>query len=50
MPKPKKNIEHEKRIENEIIVDAHDSEEQSMGWYYYLEDMCYKHLHNWSAS
>jgi hypothetical protein len=22
----------------EIIVDAHDSEEQAMGWYYYLEE------------
>lgn len=22
----------------EIVVDAHDAEEQSMGWYYYLED------------
>jgi hypothetical protein len=22
----------------EAIVDAHDSEEQAMGWYYYLED------------
>ena len=38
MPKSKKNIEREKRIENEIVVDAHDSEEQAMGWYYYLED------------
>ena len=28
----------EARIENEAIVDAHDSEEQAMGWYYYLED------------
>ena len=27
MPKPKKNVEREERIENEIIVDAHDSDE-----------------------
>jgi len=38
MPKPKKNTKREQRIENEIIVDAHDSEEQAMGWYYYLEE------------
>ena len=38
MAKPKKNAEREQRIENEIIVDAHDPEEQAMGWYYYLED------------
>ena len=25
------------RITMEIIVDAYDSEEQAMGWYYYLE-------------
>ena len=28
----------EDRIENEIVVDAHDSEERAMGWYYYLEE------------
>ncbi len=26
----------------EIVVDAHDGEEQSMGWYYYLEEqLCF---------
>ena len=29
--------EREERISMEIIVDAYDSEEQAMGWYYYLE-------------
>ena len=38
MPKSQKNIKREQRIQDEIIVDAHDSEEQAMGWYYYLED------------
>lgn len=38
MPKARKNTERERRIEDEIIVDAHDSEEQAMGWYYYLEE------------
>ena len=38
MAKAKKNSERENRIEMEIIVDAHDSEEQAMGWYYYLEE------------
>ena len=41
MPKPKKTVEREERIENEIIVDAHDSEEQAMGWYSYLEENLY---------
>jgi hypothetical protein len=31
MTKAKKNAERERRIEDEIIVDAHDSEEQAMG-------------------
>ena len=38
MPQSQKNIKRERRIRDEIIVDAHDSEEQAMGWYYYLED------------
>ena len=37
MTKAKKNAERERRIENEIIVDAYGPEEQAMGWYYYLE-------------
>jgi len=32
------NKEREDRIANEIVVDAHDSEEQAMGWFNYLED------------
>lgn len=30
--------EREHRIEMEIVVDAYSSQEQAMGWYYYLED------------
>jgi hypothetical protein len=26
--------ERENRIQNEAIVDAYDSEEQALGWYY----------------
>ena len=33
-----KNASCEKRIHDEIIVDANGSEEQAMGWYYYLQD------------
>lgn len=29
--------EREDRIQNEAIVDAYGSEEQALGWYYYLE-------------
>ena len=36
--KPRQNKDREKRIEMEIIVDAYGPEEQSMGWYYYLEE------------
>lgn len=32
------NNHREKRIRDEIVVDAHDSEERAMGWYYYLDD------------
>jgi hypothetical protein len=28
----------EERIVMEIVVDAHDSGERAMGWYYYLDD------------
>jgi hypothetical protein len=35
---PKRDETREKRIEMEIVVDAHDGEERAMGWYYYLED------------
>lgn len=30
--------EREDRIQNEAIVDAYGSEEQALGWYYYLEE------------
>ena len=38
MERIEKDSEIEERILMEIIVDAHDSEEQVMGWYYYLAD------------
>ena len=38
MAKPKQDKEREQRIQQEIVVDAHNAEEQAMGWYYYLED------------
>ncbi len=41
MPKAKRprwNRARERRIEQEIIVDAYTSDEQAMGWYYYLEE------------
>lgn len=33
-----KDEAREDRILMEVIVDAHDEEEQAMGWYYYLDD------------
>jgi len=33
--------EREARIDNEIIVDSYTEEEQTLGWYYYIEE----HLH-----
>ena len=30
--------ERERRIQDEAIVDAYGSEEQALGWYYYLEE------------
>jgi len=30
--------EREERIHNEVIVDAYDAEEQTMGWFYYLAE------------
>ena len=38
MPKAKRNAKREARIRMEIVVDAHDPEEQAMGWYSYLDD------------
>ena len=37
MRKPPKDYDREDRIENEVIVDAHGSEEKAMSWYCYLE-------------
>jgi hypothetical protein len=38
MDRIEKDPEREERIEMEAIVDAYGSEEQAMGWYYYLQD------------
>jgi hypothetical protein len=38
MSKQPRDEQRERRIENEVIVDAYGPEEQAMGWYYYLED------------
>ncbi len=32
-----KEPEREERIAMEIVVDAYDSQERAMGWYYYLQ-------------
>lgn len=34
----RKDNDRERRIRNEIVVDAYGPEEQAMGWYYYLEE------------
>lgn len=36
--KTKKDNTREERIINEIIVDAYDAEEQTVGWFYYLAE------------
>jgi hypothetical protein len=38
MAKAKPDKQREQRIQQEIVVDAHDAQEQAMGWYYYLEE------------
>lgn len=38
MVKPKRDPERERRITMEIVVDAYDTHERAMGWYYYLQD------------
>lgn len=38
MAKDERDEEREERITMEIVVDAYGSEEQAMGWYYYLQD------------
>ena len=36
--KPKRDPDRERRITMEIVVDAYDTHERAMGWYYYLQD------------
>lgn len=38
MVKPRRERERERRIALEIVVDAYDTHERAMGWYYYLEE------------
>src|SRR5882672_2083950 len=38
MARPKEDEASEHRIVMEAVVDAHDSGERAMGWYYYLDD------------
>jgi hypothetical protein len=38
MVRVKENKARERRIEMEAVVDAYNSEERAMGWYYYLEE------------
>jgi len=38
MTRRKEEPAREKRITMEIVVDAYDAWEQTMGWYYYLQD------------
>ena len=40
MTKIETDTEREYRIDMEIVVDAYDSEERAMGWYYYVSDNC----------
>lgn len=34
----KRDADRERRITEEIVVDAYGAEERAMSWYYYLED------------
>jgi hypothetical protein len=38
MTKIERDEERERRIEDEVVVDAYGPEEQALGWYYYLEE------------
>lgn len=38
MSKRKIEPDREQRIEMEVVVDAYNSEERSMAWYYYLDE------------
>lgn len=40
MDRIKKDETRERRILDEIVVDAYGEEERALGWYYYLEDRC----------
>ena len=37
MVKPKRDRDRERRITMEIVVDAYNTHERAMGWYYYLQ-------------
>jgi hypothetical protein len=37
MPRTPRDEEREQRIAMEIVVDAYSADEQTMGWYVYLE-------------
>ena len=39
MTRIERDEEREERIVMEIVVDAYGAEEQSISWYYYLDDM-----------
>jgi hypothetical protein len=36
--RPTRDQVRERRIEQEIVVDAYDPDEQAMGWYHHLQD------------
>lgn len=38
MAKIERDEARERRIDDEIIVDAYGEEEQALGWYYYLDE------------
>ncbi len=38
MPERGRNRARERRIDQEIVVDAYSSDERAMSWYYYLQE------------
>jgi len=38
MPKPRPNGGRERRMEQEIVVDAYTADERALSWYYHLEE------------
>lgn len=40
MSRVQKDKEREHRIDFDVVVDAYDSEERAMGWFYYLAEQC----------